>query len=161
MFPTFSKVILYWFSNILNRGVAAKFQGVLPSVLCFYVLLMGMQIFCGVDIIEISRFDAGHLANQKFLDLCFTKDEQAYCFSMKNPALHFAARFAAKEAVVKALSGFGKSLVYCAIEIKKEANGRPYVVLLSDDEELCRVKIDVSLSHAESHAAASAVVYLP
>ncbi|HJJ48576.1 MAG TPA: holo-ACP synthase [Methanocorpusculum sp.] len=120
-----------------------------------------MQIFCGIDIIEISRFDAEHLGNQKFLDLCFTKEEQVFCFSHKNPAPHFAARFAAKEAVVKALSGFGKSLVYCAIEIKKDKNNRPYVVFLSDDPELSRIKTDVSLSHAESHAAASAVVYVP
>jgi holo-[acyl-carrier-protein] synthase len=120
-----------------------------------------MQIFTGIDIIEISRFDAEHLSNQKFLDLCFTKEEQAYCFSLKNPAPHFAARFAAKEAVVKALSGLDKSLVYCAIDIRKDEKNRPYVVLLTDDETLRGVKIDVSLSHAESHAAASAVVYLP
>ena len=118
-----------------------------------------MKLFTGIDIIEISRFDAEHIKNQRFLDKCFTKAEQEFCLSMNNPAPHFAARFAAKEAVVKALSGLGKSVVYCDIDIRKETNGRPYAVLLTDDAELKNLKIDVSLSHAESHAAASAIVY--
>ena len=118
-----------------------------------------MQIFTGTDIIEVSRFTQEKLQNNRFMDLCFTKNEQEYCISTKNPKQHLAGRYAAKEAVTKALSGINKTLVYSQIEIKNNDNGRPYVILHTTDEELLKVKIDVSISHSRTDAVAVAVVY--
>ncbi len=118
-----------------------------------------MQMFVGVDTIEISRFDQEQLLNSRFMNLCFTQSEQEYCFSKTNSAEHFAGRYVAKEAVVKALSGINKTLVYSQIEIRNKDNGRPYVILHTTDEELLKVKIDVSISHSKTDAVAFAVVY--
>ena len=118
-----------------------------------------MQFFTGVDIIETARFTQKQLQNNRFMDLCFTQDEQEYCFSTKNPEQHLAGRYVAKEAVTKALSGMMKTLVYSQIEIKNMDNGRPYVILHTTDEELLKVKIDVSISHSRTDAVAVAVVY--
>ena len=118
-----------------------------------------MQIFTGVDIVEISRFTQEQLQNNRFMNLCFTRDEQEYCFSTKIPEQHLAGRYAAKEAVTKALYGMMKTLVYSQIEIKNMDNGRPYVILHTTDEELLKVKIDVSISHSRTDAVAVAVVY--
>ena len=57
----------------------------------------------GVDLIEIDRVERALARYPGFKDRCFTKAEQAYCDSRANPAQHYAARFAAKEAVGKAL----------------------------------------------------------
>ena len=118
-----------------------------------------MQIFTGVDIIEIARFSQEQLQNTRFMNLCFTKDEQEYCFSKTNPDEHFAGRYAAKEAMTKALTGFNKTLVYSQIEIKCRDNGRPYIVLHTTDEDIQKVKIDVSISHSKTDAVAFVVVY--
>jgi len=119
-------------------------------------------ILTGTDIISISRFDDKKLANKSFLDRCFTPAEQEYCLAKGKPAQHFAARFAGKEAVVKALSGLDITMDYRDIEILKRKNGRPYIVLHSKDEKIRKLaeKCDISLSHSESDATAFAVIDL-
>src|SRR4029077_8281219 len=66
----------------------------------------------GVDIVETARIrDSLEKFGDRFLNRCFLPDEIAYCRSMKFPELHFAARFAAKEAISKAFgTGIGKQL---------------------------------------------------
>lgn len=118
-----------------------------------------MDIFVGTDIIEIARFGSALLSKQSFLDLSFTAAEQEYCFAKSCPAQHFAVRFAAKEAVTKAIYGLNKKLTYAEIEIYNDENGRPWVRLLTDDPLLQTLKIDVSLSHSESMAMAFAIAY--
>jgi holo-[acyl-carrier protein] synthase len=118
----------------------------------------------GVDIVETARIqDSLDKFGERFLNRCFWPDEVAYCQSMKFPALHFAARFAAKEAISKAFAtGIGRQLGWKDMEIRKRESGEPYAVLHSKGEELARargvVEIFVSLSHCREYAAAHAVI---
>ncbi|HJJ32339.1 MAG TPA: holo-ACP synthase [Methanocorpusculum sp.] len=118
-----------------------------------------MRIYTGCDIIQISRFE-GQLEKQKFLDRCFTAAEQEYCFSTSRPAEHFAARFAAKEAVIKALLCVQPDFHDMKkLEIQRMEDGRPSVVLFTDDERLNLAKIEVSISHDGDYAMAVSIAY--
>lgn len=119
-----------------------------------------MHIYTGADIIDISRFTDDILHSRRFLDRCFTRKEQDYCFANHKSAQHFAARFAGKEAVTKAIAGLAKTLPYGSIEILNRPDGRPYVILHTDDADLLQLTIDISLSHAETAAIAFAVAYM-
>ena len=68
-----------------------------------------IQIHQGVDIVDIRKFKDITLRNEQFIPDIFTQREQEYCLSRKDPYVHFAGRFAAKEACMKAL-GWGLSL---------------------------------------------------
>ncbi len=108
----------------------------------------------GVDIEDISRFK-----NKKpeFLERIFTKQELDYCFKNKYPERHLAARFCAKEAVIKALSGlYQKTLPLKQIEILKNKNSAPYVNI--QIEELQKYKIHLSISHEKEKAIAFVTV---
>ncbi|HUK84122.1 MAG TPA: holo-ACP synthase [Verrucomicrobiae bacterium] len=118
----------------------------------------------GVDIIETARIqDSLDKFGERFLKRCFWPDEVAYCLSMKFPALHFAARFAAKEAISKAFgTGIGKELGWRDMEIRRRDSGEPFVALHDKGEDLARARgvaeIFVSLSHCREYAAAHAVI---
>ena len=114
----------------------------------------------GLDLIEIARVRrALERHGDDFRDRCFTPAEQAYCEGRANPAQHYAGRFAAKEAVGKAL-GTGVHFTWKEIEI----SGRPKPgVRLSGwtarvAERLGAGRIDVSMTHSRELAAAVAVV---
>jgi holo-[acyl-carrier protein] synthase len=119
-----------------------------------------MILGIGNDIIEVGRIKAIiERHSKKFLDRIFTSREQDYCFKHKHPALHFAGRFAAKEAVSKALgSGFRGGLNWTDIEIINDLNGKPIVVpsiklnSLFDDPTIL-----VSISHCHQYATAFAL----
>ena len=117
------------------------------------------KIYTGVDIESIIRFISPNLLRQTFLNLCFTLAEQQYCLSKSNPAQHFAARFAGKEAVIKALSGMGFYLERNKIEILNQENGRPYLALHTDNEKILQLKSDISLSHSDTSAIAFVILY--
>ena len=112
----------------------------------------------GVDLIEIGRIERA-LARDGFRDRCFTEAERAYCDSRPNPAQHYAARFAGKEAVGKAL-GCGVRFTWREIEIA----GRPKPgVQLSGwtkawAERVSAGEIDLSMTHSKELAAAICVV---
>ena len=112
----------------------------------------------GVDLIEIERISRA-LGRDGFRERCFTEAERAYCDSRPNPPQHYAARFAAKEAVGKAL-GCGVSFTWREIEIA----GRPKPgVRLSGSTKAWagRVRagsIDLSMTHSRELAAAICVV---
>ena len=112
----------------------------------------------GVDIIEIERVQRA-LARPGFRQRCFTDAEQAYCDSRARPAQSYAARFAGKEAVGKAL-GCGVRFTWKEIEIV----GRPKPgVSLSGRtaayaERVRAGAIDLSMTHSREIAAAIAVV---
>jgi len=118
----------------------------------------------GVDIVETGRInDSIEKFGDRFLNRCFLAEEIAYCQKMKFPALHFAARFAAKEAISKAFgTGIGAELGWRDMEICKHDSGEPFVRLHEKGVELARqrgiVKIFVSLSHCKEYSAAHAVV---
>ena len=114
----------------------------------------------GVDLIEIERIRRA-LERPGFRERCFTEAERAYCDSRPNPAQHYAARFAAKEAVGKAL-GFGVARAFAWREV--EIHGRPKPsVRLSGRVAAWAARanagaIDLSMTHARDLAAAVCVV---
>ena len=117
------------------------------------------SIFSGVDIVTISRFNESKTISKTFLNLCFSPSEQTYCLSKANPAQHFAARFAAKEAVIKALSGMDLYLERNKIEVYLKENGRPYLRFHTDNQTIRCLKTDISLSHSETSAIAFVLIY--
>lgn len=103
----------------------------------------------GIDVEYIHRFEK---ISDDFCCEIFTEKEKAYCLSSKFPARHFAVRFCAKEAVVKALSSLGMyNFSYKDIEILKQKDGRPYV----NEDFIADVKFSLSLSHNRDIAVAS------
>lgn len=106
----------------------------------------------GVDIESIARFKGLQREKSKrFLEKIFTKDEVDYCFSKKAPWPHLAARFAAKEAVLKAVSPLSKNVpALNEIEILNNAKGIPAVALKG-------YEIKISLSHCDTLALAFVV----
>jgi holo-[acyl-carrier protein] synthase len=113
----------------------------------------------GSDIIEISRIkNAYEKHGKKFLDRVFTQNEQNYCLSFKAPQERLAVRFAAKEAVAKALGvGFGKDLSFLDIEIINLPSGKPEVIL-SSHLSFSFTSIHLSLSHCKEYALAVAFI---
>lgn len=104
----------------------------------------------GVDIEEISRFED---KSQEFFDRIYTKGEQEYCFSKPNPASHFAVRFCAKEAVIKALNSMDiPHPRLCCIEVFHSENKAPRIRIL--DPKYANLTIEVSLSHDKTKAIA-------
>lgn len=125
---------------------------------------MNNAVAHGVDLVWTARIaemlrDHG----QKFLDRCFTTGEQAYCAA--NPLRqteHLAARFAAKEAVLKALgTGLADGINWTDVEVVRQASGRPEIVLHAKAAEAAaRLSIRtwlVSLSHIDKVALASVI----
>lgn len=117
-----------------------------------------MEIKCGTDIIEIERIQkAIEHVGEKFLETVFTPNEIEYCEARKNQKYqHYAARFAAKEAVFKALSGKVNDISsWKSFEVLKMENGRPGVDIKCDVKGL--QSIDISISHCKSYATANVV----
>lgn len=117
------------------------------------------MIRCGVDMIECERIAAGiDRLGERFLNRFFTSGERQDC---GGKAYRLAARFAAKEAVAKALgSGIG-DIRWVEIEIRTSAKRRPQLLLHGKADELAKelglIEWDISLSHSDSLALAIAV----
>ncbi len=114
----------------------------------------------GNDIIEISRIRQSierHGAH--FLDRLFSQQEQDFCYKYADPVPHFAGRFAAKEAIAKALgTGFGEHLAWHDIEIINDQLGKPIVHLSAAlKTKLDNPHIHVSISHSTDYATAVAI----
>jgi len=114
---------------------------------------------CGVDVVELARFrQAWRRGGEAFMRRVFTTREAAYARARKRTALlHLAGRFAAKEAVIKAISQIDptRTLTMNQIEVRNDRLGRPRIVL--HDHRADRLTIHVSLSHVKSVAVASAI----
>ncbi|MCX7841940.1 MAG: holo-ACP synthase [Clostridia bacterium] len=124
-----------------------------------------MAIACGVDIIEVSRIKKSLDNNgDAFREKVFTQKEIDYCESKRIARYHsYAARFAAKEAVVKALgTGISKGVYWKDIEVLNGENGCPYIVLHGKAQKIFEAaggkNISLSLSHSNQHAIAFAVM---
>jgi holo-[acyl-carrier protein] synthase len=113
----------------------------------------------GIDMIEIDRVRSALARRPRFADRVFTDEEQRYCMSRPNPAQHFAARFAGKEAVGKAI-GCGVEFMWRDIEIA--GRPKPTVRLSGRVAELAERfgagEIDLSMTHSRGMAAAVAIV---
>jgi holo-[acyl-carrier protein] synthase len=114
----------------------------------------------GVDLIEIDRIRRA-LERPGFRERCFTAAERDYCDSRPNPAQHYAARFAGKEAVGKAL-GFGVARLWAWQEIEIAGRPKPSVALsgrIARQAERVRAgAIDLSMTHSRELATAVCVV---
>jgi holo-[acyl-carrier protein] synthase len=115
----------------------------------------------GLDLIEIERIRAALDRYPRFRERCFTDAERAYCDSRANPAQHYAARFAGKEAVGKAL-GFGVARAFAWKDVEIAGRPKPSVRLSGQVQAWsARVgagEIDLSMTHSKGMAAAVAVV---
>lgn len=121
-----------------------------------------MKITCGTDIIEIDRVKKAIEDNEdEFLNRVFTQTEIEYCEAKKNAKFqHYAARFASKEAVFKAIaSAFDNkyALSWKDAEIENDEAGKPHVRFLKNKPEGME-SIDISISHCKEYAVAYTVV---
>lgn len=120
-----------------------------------------MKIKCGTDIIEVSRIkESIEKLGDKFLNKIYTQKEIEYCLSKNNMKYqHFAARFAAKEAIFKAISSLLKNkyeITWKDVEVLNDENGRPYVHFLNNIYNI--EQIDISISHLKEYAIATCIV---
>lgn len=114
----------------------------------------------GCDIIEVDRIaQVLERHGPAFLAKTFTQSEQDYCLKRKPPERHFAGRFAAKEAIAKALGcGFGSKLAFLDIEILNDPEGKPVAHLTPEAAARHNYPIlHLSLSHTQAYATAFAV----
>ncbi len=115
----------------------------------------------GVDIIEIARIRSSiQSTGEVFLSKVFTDAEIAYCSARPNADQHYAARFAAKEAVSKALAtGWSGVFRWKDVEVTNAPSGQPLVTLHGAlQESLAGARLLLSLSHSDSHVVAVAVI---
>lgn len=120
------------------------------------------QVGLGVDIVEIARVRKILDRTPAFAQRAFSEAERAYCDGKAQPEVHYATRFAAKEAVLKALgTGFDDGIWVRDIEVRRTSKGRPYVVLTGRAREVAREKgvreIPISLSYTHTEAVACAM----
>lgn len=118
----------------------------------------------GIDIVEVKRIrQLIDRHGDRFLARCFTEQEVAYARRRpKRLAEHLAARFAAKEAVLKVLgTGLRHGIGWCDIEVVRQPSGEPTLCLHGTAAEIAENRgIErwlISLSHVSSHATASAI----
>lgn len=118
----------------------------------------------GVDIVEIVRMQAILARTPSFRLRVFSDEERAYCDKTSAPEIHYATRFAAKEAVVKALgTGFSQGIGVRDIEVKRTSKGRPYVVLtgqakkVASDQGVREIPLSLSYTHTDAVACAMAI----
>lgn len=121
-----------------------------------------MRIRTGTDIIEISRVkESIESTNKKFCERVYTEKEREYCESKKMQKYqHYAARFAAKEAVFKAISktlNRKYDITWKDIEVLNDETGRPYIKL--SEQFANKIEdIDISISHCKEYAVANVII---
>lgn len=117
----------------------------------------------GIDCIEVARIEARVREGDVFVEKLFTARERAYCAARHHPAQHYAARFAAKEALFKALgTGWRGGLAWQEVEIVNEENGRPRLEVSGSVAEFAArqgiARMHVSLTHVRELACAMVVL---
>jgi len=126
-----------------------------------------LKILQGIDLVKVSRIEQLiKRSGKKFLDRVFSAGEQSYCSSKRMSCEHYAARFAAKEAVLKALKVKPqKGQKLSEIEVRREATGKPFIVL---SKVICRqlrlpakAQIELSVAHEREYAIATVVIVIP
>jgi holo-[acyl-carrier protein] synthase len=117
----------------------------------------------GTDIVEclrIAQMIERH--GELFISRVYTDHEIEYCAARKAATQHYAGRWAAKEAVLKALgSGWARGISWRDIEIRNDKNGAPSVVLRAGAREVSEqagiTKVHITISHCRCHAVAYAI----
>ncbi len=122
-----------------------------------------MVLGVGIDIIEIDRIkESIDKFGDQFLNKVFTKTEIEYSISKANKYQHFAARFAAKEAIYKALSSdTNKVYSWQDVEIYNEINGLPKVKLFGSLKDYLNEnkELKISMSHSQNYVACVAILH--
>ncbi len=115
----------------------------------------------GVDIVEVERMRVALERHPRMKERLFSKQEREYCESSSRPEVHYALRFAAKEAVLKAIGTGFEGMRFTDVEVARDQKGKPYPVLhgraAQVAEELDVSEMHLSLSYTHSTAVASAV----
>ncbi len=123
-----------------------------------------MTVLPGIDLVETERVArAIERQGEAFLNRVFTPAERAYCGSLAASACSYAARWAAKEAVAKALgTGIGEGARWVEIEVTRDAAGQPGILLHGAAAASAAARgvkeVRISLTHTEHYAAAFAVL---
>jgi len=126
-----------------------------------------MIVGIGIDIVEISRLRrAIDRQGDRFIRRVYTETEQEYCLKHRDPAPYFAVRFAAKEALFKALgTGWAFGVSWVDAEVHRNDQGAPRLALSGRAAvlaaELGAVAVHVSLSHSETAAIAIVILESP
>jgi holo-[acyl-carrier protein] synthase len=123
----------------------------------------------GVDLVSVERFREALERTEGFEARVFTERERAYCRKQADPTIHFAARFAAKEALLKALgtglAGIGLHTGLHEVEVVRDESGAPRLVLTGRAAkiaaELGAGEPALSLTHTKENAVASVVLLVP
>jgi len=123
----------------------------------------------GVDLVSVERFREALERTEGFEERVFTERERAYCRRQAHPAIHFAARFAAKEALLKALgtglAGIGLHTGLHEVEVVKESGGAPRLVLTGRAAKTAATlgagEPSLSITHTNENAVASVVLLVP
>ena len=123
-----------------------------------------MQIRQGIDITSVRRMkDAVERHGKRFLDRIFTSSEQTYCESKRTKYEHYAARFAAKEAAMKAFEVRRENRYrFREIEVRRAATGKPSIYMKPESLKRFRVpeecQIELSMAHEREFAVATVLV---
>lgn len=149
---------------VAEAPVDVKLAPETPSTPDDACLFNGDQVGLGVDIVEIERMKNILTRTPSFAARVFSPDERAYCDATASPATHYALRFAAKEAVVKALgTGFADGIGVRDIEVERAKNGRPAAKLsgraleVAEGQGVRDLPISLSYTHTDAVACAMAV----
>lgn len=123
-----------------------------------------MIVSIGIDIIEVARIREVLLRTPRFTDRVFTRAEREYCDSRGVVAAqHYAARFAAKEAALKALqTGWRGGISWQDVEVSARDSGAPYLIftgeVLTVFKKFNATAAHLSLSHTSEHAIAQVIL---
>ncbi len=118
----------------------------------------------GIDLVDIDRLEKIlEKWDMRFLDKVYSPEEIGYCMRRAVPAMHFAARFAAKESFLKSLGmGLGMGIKLKEIEVRNDSQGQPSLNLYGKAETILRERgittVHVSLSHSRSQAGAIVIL---
>jgi holo-[acyl-carrier protein] synthase len=123
-----------------------------------------MIIGTGVDLVEILRFrKVMERLKDRFLSRVFTPVEQQFCKQHRDPVPHFAVRFAAKEALFKALgTGWAKGVTWLDVEVQRERQDAPKIILHGEAQRLSNElgvqRVHLSLTHSDNCAIAMVIL---
>ena len=122
-----------------------------------------MIIGLGTDIIDVHRIENQVKKGKAYIDKIFTPNEIAYCESKARKAQHYAARFAAKEAFLKAIgTGWRGGIAFNEVEIMNDEYGKPVITLhgkaKTTIQKICIKQMCVSLSHVKDMAIAIVII---
>ncbi len=125
-----------------------------------------IRLFQGIDLVPVAKLRKIMLARESFAEEIFTAREREYCLARPDPYLHFAGRFAAKEACLKALgagmAGMGIDAALAEIEVVPDRSGKPVLALSGWTEKMSKKKKieqhTISISHSGGFAVASVIL---